>query len=53
MSTLGQKQTSEQVRAMSALPPEADIGESDWHVRFVPIADEVDGSRSRHLGAKV
>jgi hypothetical protein len=21
---------------MSALPPEADIGHSDWHVRFVP-----------------
>jgi hypothetical protein len=26
MSALGQKQTSEQLRAMSALPPKADIG---------------------------
>ena len=24
---------------MSALPPKADIPESDWHVRFVPKAD--------------
>jgi hypothetical protein len=24
---------------MSALPPKADITESDWHVRFVPKAD--------------
>jgi hypothetical protein len=24
---------------MSALPPKADIAESDWHVRFVPKAD--------------
>jgi hypothetical protein len=24
---------------MSALPPEADIDECDWHVRFVPKAD--------------
>jgi hypothetical protein len=27
MSALGQKQTSEQLRAMSALPPKADIAE--------------------------
>jgi len=39
MSALGQKQTSEHFCAMSALPPKADIGESDWHVRFVPKAD--------------
>ena len=39
MSTLGQKQTSVHVRVMSALPPKADIAESDWHVRFVPKAD--------------
>ena len=38
MSALGQKQTSEDVKAMSALPPKADIAESDWHVRFVPKA---------------
>jgi hypothetical protein len=24
---------------MSALPPKADIAESDWNVRFVPKAD--------------
>ena len=24
---------------MSALPPKADIAESDWHVRFVPGAE--------------
>jgi len=39
MSALGQKRTSEHVRVMSALPPKADIPESDWHVRFVPKAD--------------
>jgi len=39
MSALGQKRTSHSVRVMSALPPEADIAESDWHVRFVPKAD--------------
>jgi hypothetical protein len=27
------------LRTMSALPPKADIGESDWHVCFVPITD--------------
>jgi hypothetical protein len=37
MSALGQKQTSEQVRAMFAFPPKADIAESDWYVRFVPV----------------
>ena len=36
---LGQKRTSECVRAMSALPPKADIGTQWWNVRFVPIAD--------------
>jgi hypothetical protein len=36
MSALGQKQTLAHVRVMSALPPKADIAESDWHVRFVP-----------------
>jgi len=33
MSAMGQKQTSEQVRAMSALPPKADIGTQSWNVR--------------------
>ena len=35
MSALGQKQTYSDVWPMSALPPKADIAESDWH-RFVP-----------------
>ena len=40
-SALGQKQTSEHVRVMSALPPKADM---DWRgrdLRFVPKADAV------------
>jgi len=36
MSALGQKQTLEKVRLMSALPPKADIGTQSWNVRFVP-----------------
>jgi hypothetical protein len=36
---LGQKQTSEDIQSMSALPPKADIAEGDRHVRFVPKAD--------------
>src|SRR5262249_20344452 len=39
MSALGQKQTSELVRAMSALPPIADIGTQSRNVCFVPKAD--------------
>jgi hypothetical protein len=39
MSALGQKRTLRGVRPMSALPPKADIAESDWHVRFGPKAD--------------
>ena len=39
MSALGQKQTSEDVKAMSALPPKADIDPQPANVRFVPIAD--------------
>jgi hypothetical protein len=34
MSALGQKRTFECVRAMSALPPKADIRRHDWNVRF-------------------
>jgi hypothetical protein len=41
MSALGQKQTSEHVRAMFGLPPKADIRCRDRHVRFVPKADIV------------
>jgi hypothetical protein len=39
MSALGQKQTSERVQSMSALPPKADIGTQPRDVRFVPKAD--------------
>src|SRR6516225_1474149 len=39
MSALGQKQTSEEVWPMSALPPKADIGTQSWNVCFVPKAD--------------
>ena len=39
MSALGQKQTSHQVRVMSALPAKADIAGRDWDVRFGPIGD--------------
>src|SRR5262249_40558906 len=38
MSALGQKQTSEGVKAMSALPPKADMDQSGCDVRFVPKA---------------
>jgi hypothetical protein len=38
---MGQKQTSEHVRVMSALPPKADIGTQPYDVRFVPKADKV------------
>jgi hypothetical protein len=47
MSALGQMQTLEFVRPMSALPPKADIAESDWHVRFVPKADILRCSKER------
>jgi len=36
MSALGQKQTLEHVRAMSALPPKADIATGPPNVRFTP-----------------
>jgi hypothetical protein len=39
MSALGQKQTSLYVRVMSALPPKADIRQSDFDVRKVPNAE--------------
>jgi hypothetical protein len=39
MSALGQKQTCAAQKAMSALPPKADICSAQAHVRFVPIAD--------------
>jgi hypothetical protein len=39
MSALGQKQTCAAQKAMSALPPKADICSAQAHVRFVPTAD--------------
>jgi hypothetical protein len=36
---LGQKQTSQHLQPMSALPPKADIGTQWRNVRFVPKAD--------------
>jgi hypothetical protein len=39
MSAMGQKQTSGNVWMMSALPPKADIAESNRDVRFVPTTD--------------
>jgi hypothetical protein len=50
MSAMGQKQTSEQVRAMSALPPKADIDQHGRDVRFVPKADIMQCSNSRSIG---
>jgi hypothetical protein len=38
-SDLGQKRTLKNVRAMSALPPKADIDQHRPDVRFVPKAD--------------
>jgi hypothetical protein len=45
MSALGQKQTSEDVKAMSALPPKADVRQGNCDVRFVPKAD-ISGAHS-------
>ena len=39
MSQLGHKPTQRHHRALSVLPPKADIERHDWHVRFVPKAD--------------
>ena len=39
MSALGQKQTFRNVRAMSALPPKADMDQQGRDVRYVPKAD--------------
>jgi hypothetical protein len=39
MSALGHKRTLERVRAMSALPPKADIVQIDRDIRFLPEAD--------------
>src|SRR6516165_4504048 len=39
MSALGHKRTLEEVLAMSALPPKADMHQQDCDVSFVPKAD--------------
>jgi hypothetical protein len=39
MSALGQKRTLTTTRAMSALPPKADITTQSHDVRFVPDSD--------------
>jgi hypothetical protein len=39
MSALGQKQTFAPQKAMSALPPQADINRGERYVCFVPKAD--------------
>jgi hypothetical protein len=39
MSEMGQKATSQDVRATSSLPPKTDILLMGWHVRKVPPAD--------------
>ena len=44
MSALGQKQTRAPQKAMSALPPKADMCGALAHVCFVPIADIVSNS---------
>ena len=51
MSALGQKQTSRLLRAMSALPPKADIGTQSRNVRFVPKADIAPGLFDHLVGA--
>src|SRR5262249_45987683 len=56
MSALGHKRTSQHVRAMSALPPIADIAKHCWDVGFVPKADKVQCIKNSlairsHLGA--
>ena len=47
MPALGQKQTSAHVRAMSALPPKADIDQDGCNVRFVPEADILRRNKER------
>jgi len=48
MSALGHKRTFRNVRAMSALPPKADIGQDGCNVCFVPKAD-IHGPIRSHL----
>jgi hypothetical protein len=45
-SETGHQRTSQLVEGMSALPPNADIAERDWHVHFVPKGDKVHRSKN-------
>jgi hypothetical protein len=47
MSALGHKRTLKADNPMSALPPNADIGERDGNVRFVPKADIQESARTQ------
>src|SRR5262249_7285998 len=47
MSAMGQERTFNSVRAMSALPPKADMDHDGRHVRFVPKADILHRSNLR------
>ena len=47
-----QKQTFAAQKAMSALPPQADICSAQAHVRFVPIADIALFTRSARQRAR-
>src|SRR5262249_35751629 len=49
MSALGQKQTSQHLQPMSALPPKADIGTQSRNVRFVPQADSCTAAKSSYF----
>jgi hypothetical protein len=53
MSALGQKQTSRPIRAMSALPPKADMDHQGCDVRFVPEAEVADVPRALRSARKV
>jgi hypothetical protein len=52
MSALGQKQTSEHVQLMSALPPKADINDAMRNVPFVPKADILHRSKKSIRGTQ-
>jgi hypothetical protein len=53
MSALGQKQTSDYRRLISALPPKADIDSSASDVRFVPIGDQQHRNKIKVIVASV
>jgi hypothetical protein len=53
MSALGHKRTFCDARAMSALPPIADMCSALTHVRFVPIADIGTKCASLRIAGKI